>query len=106
MRNVELRATDATSSFSLYEGVVRDPAFDQFLYEGASAGGVVEVREDGKGVKTLRLYSGWMGPRPPKKVFEETRSFMDVVYEGLRRRLPELPPSSEVHEEIIRPPLR
>jgi hypothetical protein len=106
MRSVQLRETKPSTGFSLYEGVVRDPAFDQFLYQGASASGVVEIRETEKGAKTVRLYCGWMGPRPPKAAFDDTRTLMDLVYAHLRERIPYLPPPSEVKEELMRPPLR
>src|ERR1700736_2039476 len=65
IRSVQLQETKPSTGFSLYKGVIRDPAFDQFIYEGAFASGVVEVRETEKGVKTVRLYRLWMGPRPP-----------------------------------------
>lgn len=106
IRSVQLQETKPSTAFSLYEGVIRDPAFDQFIYEAPSASGVVEVRQTEKGVKTVRLYRIWMGPRPPKKAFEDTRSLMNIVYAHLRQHAPTLPPPSEVKEELTRPPLR
>src|SRR5689334_13327633 len=103
MHSVEVRHENAMSTFSLYKGIVRDPAFEQFLYQG-TGNGVVAVRETEKEGKTVRLYSSWMGPRPPKEVFDRTRSYMDVVYESLRRHIPSLPPPSALKEDIGRPP--
>ncbi len=106
IRSVQQQEAKPSTGFSLYEGVIRDPAFDQFIYEASSASGVVEVRETEKGVKTVRLYRIWMGPRPPKKAFDDTRSLMDVVYAHLRQHVPTLPPQSELKEELVRRPLR
>ncbi len=106
IRSVQEQGTKPSTGFSLYRGVIRDPAFDQYIYEAPSASGVVEVRETEEGVKTVRLYRIWMGPRPPTKTFDDTRALMDVVYARLRRRIPTLPPQSDVKEELVRPPLR
>src|SRR4051812_28008156 len=63
-RRVQLQETKRSPGFSLSEGVIPDPAFDQFLSFGAWAS-CSRVRETEKGGKTIRLYSMWMGPRPP-----------------------------------------
>jgi hypothetical protein len=104
MRKIEHREVHPPTAFSLYKGVIHESAFDQFVYQGASASGVIELHER-EGEKTLRLYSySYMGPKTTKETFDAARSLMDIVYYHLRLHAPGLPPADEVKEELIRPP--
>jgi hypothetical protein len=48
------------------------------------------------------MQCNWLNHTPPKKVIEERRAFLDEVYAHLRQRLEDLPPPSEVQEQLMR----
>lgn len=88
------------SSWTLPEGIVRDPAFQQFSFSTTTTGGTVETKEDFRGVKIVRVYSFWMNHMPPKAKFDETRSLLDAAYLSLRRADPSLPPPDQIEEDL------
>ena len=89
------------TEWSLYEGVIRNPPYEQFCYHSPSAGGVLEIQQTEKGEKILRLYCLWINYRPPWPVIEQTQGLMDEVYASLRKRIPELPPPADVNEHLM-----
>ena len=92
------------SFWTLPEGIVREPAFQQFSFSTGTVGGTLETKQDSKGVRTLNLYSFWMNHTPPKAKFDEARSLLDAAYLSLRRADPALPPPSELEESLTRYP--
>jgi len=99
IERVEYHQVPAATSGSIYEPAVYDPAYDQFAYWGNGAGGVVEVRETGKGVKTLNLYEiNFTGFT--KEQIDHIRTLMDKVYASLRIYAPGIPPETQVHEIV------
>lgn len=102
MARVNYHEVKPPTAWSPTKGVIRNPPYDQFVYHGASAGGVVETQETEDGAKTLRLYCIWMNYIPPRKVFDDTRALMDTLYLHLRHHAPDLPPLETLKETLIR----
>ncbi|WP_035607752.1 hypothetical protein [Haloferula sp. BvORR071] len=100
VQQVKQREVPPRSSWMLPEGIIHDPAFQQFTFSTATTGGTVETREDFKGIRTVHVYSFWMNHTPPKAEFDETRSLLDAAYLSLRRADPTLPPTGEVEETL------
>jgi len=94
------------TNWSLYKGTIHDPAYDQFMYFGESARGVVAVRETSDGRKTLELYRLWMNQTPTPAEVDRTQALMDEAYASLRAYNPELPPPQSVRETCHRIPGR
>jgi len=91
-----------TTVLSTAEGVIHDPPYDMFTYLGDGTGGTVVVRETEKGSKTLELSYLKIGGSLPRSFINRTRTLMDRVYTSLRSHAPEIPPATEVHEDLIR----
>ena len=102
--SVERQPVEASTGWSLYDGVIHDPPYDQFLYRADPLFGIVNARQTEDGTKTIELYSIWMNHTPPRKAFDDTRSLMDAVYASLRRHSPDLPPAAQVKETLVRYP--
>ena len=79
-----------------------DAVYDQFGYSGAESSGTLLIRETSKGEKTLCLYYYRIGPPLPRDSVDQVRRLMDKVYASLRAHAPEVPPESELHEELFR----
>ena len=101
---IEHRELAPQTSWGLYDGVIHDPAYNQFLFHTATTGGTVETKQDSRGVKTIRLYCFWMNHTPPKSQFDEARTLLDAAYLSLRRADPSLPPPDQVKETLMRYP--
>jgi hypothetical protein len=102
VQEVRYRKIEPTAAWSLYEGMIHDPPYDQFSYRGSGASGTLEVQETENGEKELRLYYVEIGVRLSRDFVDRTRALMDKVYASLLAHIPELPPASQVHEELIR----
>jgi hypothetical protein len=102
--SVEHRSVGASSAWSLYEGVIRDPGCEQFLYHTDSLSGVAATRQSEDGTQSIELYRIWINQIPSRKVFDDTRTLMDVVYSSLRQHSPDLPPSIQTKETLFREP--
>ena len=55
VREVTQRKIPASASWGLYDGVLHEPAYAQFTFNTAQTGGVVETRQDSKGILSIRL---------------------------------------------------
>ena len=84
------------------EITMADAVYDQFGYSGAEARGTLLIRETSKGEKTLCLYYYRIGAPLPREIIDRVRRLMDKVYASLRAHIPEVPPESELHEELFR----
>ena len=104
VQRVTQREVPPQTLWGLYDGVIHEPAYNQFSFHSATTGGTVETKQDSKGVKTIQLYTLWMNYTPSKPKFDQTRSFLDAAYLSLRRADPSLPPPEELKETLIRYP--
>lgn len=104
VQRVMQREAPPQTSWGLYVGVRRDPAFNLFSFATTTTGGVVETKQDSEGVKTVSVYSYWMNHTPSKAKFDETRALLDAAYLSLRREESSLPPPEELKETLIRYP--
>ncbi len=104
VQRVTQREVSPATSWGLYEGVIHDPAYNQFSFSTATTGGTLETRKDSKGIMTIRFYSIWMNHTPPKSQFDQTRSLLDAAYLSLRRADPSLPPPEALKETLMRYP--
>jgi hypothetical protein len=104
VQRVSQHEVPASTSWGLYEGVIHSPAFNQFTFNTATAGGTIETAQDSKGAMTLRIYCMWINYTPPKAQFDATRALLDAAYINLRRADPSLPPPSELKETLVRYP--
>lgn len=98
--SVERRTVEASTAWSLPDGIIHNPPYDQFFYRADPLFGVVKAQQSEDGTKSIELYSVWMNHTPPQKVFEDSRSLMDAVYASLRRHSPDLPPAAKVKETL------
>jgi hypothetical protein len=106
VRDVTQREVPASTSWGLYEGVVHEPAYDQFTFNTAQTGGVVETRRDSTGTLSIRLYALWINSVPPKPLFDQTRMLLDQAYIRLRLEDPHLPPPTDLKETLMCYPSR
>jgi hypothetical protein len=79
----------------------QDLPFYQLTYWSGGVFGVIEVRENLEGEKTLTLYRAWINKRPSRIEVASTRAAFDEVYRAIRKRVPEIPPEDEVKEEFL-----
>ena len=107
-----------TTAWSFRKGTIHIPGYDRFIYynsvipepeqipyrgpDGEPAAGVVEVKEDAEGKKTLRLYYLRIGPKFKRDFINQVQAVMDKVYAGIRTYDPQVPPPEQVHETLIR----
>lgn len=96
----------ASTSWGLYGGVLREPAYNQFRFNTSTTGGTLETKQDSKGTMTLRIACMWLNYTPPKEHFDATRALLDAAYASLRRADSSLPPSTELKETLVRYPLK
>ncbi len=102
--DASLRDVRRITAVSFYRDNTSGAHIEQFYYSAADLAGVVEIERGNDGHNTVRLYREWKSRRPTRQQLDETRALMDAVYTSLRRHVPDLPPPSEVKEELIRPP--
>ncbi len=100
VETVTEREVPPQTSWGLYKGVIHDPAYKQFLFATTTNGGVVETRQNSKGVKTISVYCMWLNHTPPKAKFDQTRSLLDAAYLSLRSADSSLPPPEELKETL------
>ena len=104
VEQVGYRQIRPSAFWSLSEGVVRDPPYDSFDFSGASASATLDISENAKGEKTLRMYYLPIGRRLSRAFVDQTRAMMDAAYANLRARIPDLPPAEAVEEKLVRVP--
>ena len=102
IEHVDYQEIRPSTSWSTVDGVIHDPPYDRFTYFGDGTGGSIVVRETEKGEKKLEFYYIRIGGRLPRSFINRTRTLMDRVYASLRAHAPEIPPATEVHENLIR----
>ena len=89
-------------AWSLYEGKVVSPAYDQYVYVAGEVGGVVEFRQTPEGRDELEIYYWWINRRMPARTADDARRVMDLVWEALRSEFSGLPERSAVREVVLR----
>ncbi len=102
--DASLRDVPRITAVSFYRDNTSGARIEQFYYSAADLAGVVEIQRHTNGQNTVSLYREWKNRQPTPQELDETRALMDAVYTSLRRHVPDLPPASEVKEELIRPP--
>jgi hypothetical protein len=104
VEQVGYRQGPPSTYWSLSDGVVHNPPYDSFNFSGIDASATLDISENGKGEKTLRMYYLRIGMRLSREFVDRTRAMMDAAYESLRVRVADLPPADEVEEKLLRVP--
>ena len=101
-----LRDVHRVDDVSFYRGSTSAGRFEQFHYSAGELSGVIEIERGRNGQNTVTIYRVWKNRGPTREQLDETRALMDAVYASLRRRVPDLPPATQIKEELIHPPVR